>query len=100
MALERAGLVAIIDTVDSEGCAAVPFVWAAAFATCVHTMLGCRNTALHVAVTSKRVHGRAAMVTFLIAERADVNKANKKGCAPQRCSEQGGGARIARCRES
>jgi hypothetical protein len=51
---------------------------------------GCRNTALHVAAASKGAHTRAAMVAFLIAERADVGKANKKGCAAQRGSEQGG----------
>jgi hypothetical protein len=50
---------------------------------------GCRNTALHVAASSKRANGRAAMVAFLIAERADVSKANKQGCA-QRSSERGG----------
>ena len=44
-------------------------------------MLGCRDTALHVAAASKGARTRAAMVLFLIAERADVNKANKKGCA-------------------
>lgn len=29
-------------------------------------------------------HARAAMVAFLIAERADATKANKQGCAPHR----------------
>ena len=65
-------------------------------------MLGCRNTALHAATASKGAHTRAAMVSFLIAERADVNQANKKGCAAQRGSERGGraDARITPCRES
>jgi hypothetical protein len=59
-----------------------------------------RNTALHVAAASKHATGRAAMVSFLIAERADVNQANNKGFAAQRGSERGGraDARIAPCR--
>ncbi len=63
---------------------------------------GRRNTALHAAAASKSAHARAAMVSFLIAERADVNRANKKGCAAQRGSEQGGraDARITPCWES
>jgi hypothetical protein len=63
---------------------------------------GRRNTALHAAAASKGAHTRAAMVSFLIAERADVNKANKKGCAVHCGSEQGGcaDARITPCRES
>ncbi len=36
-----------------------------------------------MAASSKRANGRAAMVAFLIAERADVSKANKNGCAAQ-----------------
>ena len=44
---------------------------------------GCRNTALHVAAARTPANARAAMVAFLIAERADVSKANKNGCAAQ-----------------
>ncbi len=58
-------------------------VRSAAFAMCVHAMLGCRNTALHDAASSKLVNRRGAMVSFLIAERADVNQANKKGCVTE-----------------
>ena len=35
-------------------------------------------------------HARAAMVAFLIAERADATKANKQGCAPHRSTVPGG----------
>ncbi len=35
----------------------------------VARVLGRRNTALHVAASSKRANGRTAMVAFLIAER-------------------------------
>ncbi len=45
---------------------------------------GCRNTALHVAAARAPANARAAMVAFLIAERADATKANKQGCAARR----------------
>jgi hypothetical protein len=50
--------------------------------------LGCRNTALHVAAASKKANTRPAMVLFLIAERADASKANKKGCVTQQRARQ------------
>ena len=59
-------------------------------------MLGCRDTALHVAAASKGAHARAAMVSFLIAERADVNKANKKGCATRAAGEAAAPTRVLR----
>ncbi len=91
MALRRVGLIKINDTVDSrvdsEGCAPRPFakavVHSAAYGAYVQGMLGGRNTALHVAAASKRADGHGAIVSFLIAERADVNQANKNGCAAQ-----------------
>ncbi len=36
-----------------------------------------------MAAASKHANTRAAMVLFLIAERADASKANKKGCVTQ-----------------
>jgi hypothetical protein len=64
----------------------------------VARVLGRRNTALHVAASSKRANGRAAMVAFLIAERADVGKANKKGCAAQQRARRPRPRRVVLCR--
>jgi hypothetical protein len=57
--------------------------WPRACTGCFFSGRDCRNTALHVAASSKRANRRTAMVAFLIAERADVSKANKQGCAAQ-----------------
>ncbi len=57
---------------------------------------GCRNTALHVAAARTPAHARAAMVAFLIAERADATKANKQG-APRTAAPVPGGQHLRRC---
>ena len=51
-----------------------------------------RNAAVHVAASNKR----AAMLLFLIAEKADVTKTNTKGCACRRSTNSP--ARLQLCR--
>ncbi len=76
----------ISNTLDSDGCAWIRCLLALGsrrFNDVSSAWYVGRNAALHVAALNKH----AAMVLFLIAELADVTKANKTGCVTERTAE-------------